>query len=200
MKLNSLLLSHLLASVCYWSSFNCHVLASVIFFLHNLTSEMATEVTAQQHECLSNDLLEKKWEKKYLTTSQIILISGNKSWFLKKWRIFINFLIYVVTQVYFFISEIFFSFSLYFLFLFFFPYPILAMTTKGFWKNGQGSEQSLLLQVIVEISRVFRPPLLKLSFVAFMVLRNVYGWQSFLYGSILQALADTAENDRMSDW
>lgn len=144
----------------------------------------------------------KKGKKKYLTTSQIILIPGNKSWFFKKMKNFHKLphicshssLSFHIRDLFLFLSFFLFPFS------FFFPYPILSMTTKGFWKNGQGSEQSLLLQVIVEISRVFRPPLLKLSFVAFMVLRNVYGWQSFLYGSILQALADTAENDRMSDW
>lgn len=31
-------------------------------------------------------------------------------------------------------------------------------------------------------------------------LRNVYDWQAFLYRSILQALADTEEHDRLSTW
>ena len=54
------------------------------FFLHNLTLDMATEVAAQQHECLSNDLLEEK-EKKHFTISLRSLIPGNKSW-LKKFH------------------------------------------------------------------------------------------------------------------
>lgn len=40
--------------------------------------------------------------------------------------------------------------------------------------NSLAFEGRQLLQVIVEISRVLRPPLLKLSFVASMVLKNVY--------------------------
>lgn len=91
------------------------------------------------------------------------------------------------------------SLSLLSFFAFLLPFRSV-LTSKGWVKMTGCPEQSLLLPVIVEISRVLRPLLLKGSFVVFMVLRDVYDWQSFLYGSILQALADTSGNDRLSDW